>query len=134
MIRTYLDAGVLIAVARGHPDSAQTARNIMADPERVFVASVFLRLEVLPKAIYQRRAAEVDLYQRYFARVAAWADPSETLTNLAEQEAARSGLNALDALHIAAAQVLGADELVTTEKPRKPLHRTTSVRVVAIPS
>ena len=120
-------------MARGDPDPAQTARSIMADPEREFVASVLLRLEVLPKAIYQRRIAEVDLYQRCFARVTAWAVPSEALTNLAELEAARSGLNALDALHVAAAQMRGAVELVTTEGPRQPMHRATGVRVVAIP-
>ena len=86
----------------------------------------------MPKAIPQRRATEIAFSQRFFARVAEWADPSEELLNLAEREAARYGLSALDALHVAAARTLSADELVTTEGIRKPIHRTTGVRVVAV--
>ncbi len=132
MIRTYLDAGVLIASVRGDPGAARAAYDLLENPEREFVASVFLRLEVLPKAIHQRRTAEVAFYRRYFEQVVAWADPLDELVNLAEQEAARYGLSALDALHVAGASMLGADELVTTEGLRKPIHRATSVRVVAI--
>jgi predicted nucleic acid-binding protein len=132
VIRTYLDAGVLIASVRGHPGPARSAFDLLENPEREFVASVFLRLEVLPKAIHQRRTAEVAFYRRYFARVVAWANPIDELVGRAEQEAAQHGLSALDALHVAAALMLGADELVTTEGPRKPIHRATSVRVVAI--
>jgi hypothetical protein len=39
---------------------------------------------------------------------------------------------AMDALHVAAAALVGATELITTEKPNKPIHRATSVRVVSI--
>jgi predicted nucleic acid-binding protein len=42
------------------------------------------------------------------------------------------GLAALDALHLAAAQAVGATEFVTTEKPDKPLHRTTLIGTVSI--
>jgi predicted nucleic acid-binding protein len=134
VIRTYVDAGVLIDAVRGGSDLAQLAPELIEDPQREFVASVFLRLEILPKATYLRRDTEVDFYQRYFARVVAWANPSEELLRLAEDEAARSGLNALDALHVASAVMLAADQLVTTEGLRKPIHRATSVRVTAIPS
>ncbi|MGH8573786.1 MAG: type II toxin-antitoxin system VapC family toxin [Gammaproteobacteria bacterium] len=132
MIRTYLDAGVLIAAVRGQPAPAHSAYELLEDPEREFVASVFLRLEVLPKAIYQRRTAEVEFYRWYFALVVAWANPVDELVSLAERDGARYGLSALDALHVTAASMLGADELVTTEGLRKSIHRATSVRVVAI--
>ena len=51
---------------------------------------------------------------------------------LAEREAAQHGLNALVALHVAAAALLGAEEPVTTETRRKPIHRVTSIKVVSI--
>ena len=35
----------------------------------------------------------------------------------------------MDALHVAAAFLLRADELITTEKPGKPMYRTTLVKV-----
>lgn len=116
---------------RGHPGKAHAAEALLQDPNREFVASVFLRLEILPKAIYHRSAVEIEFYRGYFARVVAWAEPIDDLVRLAEQEAGRYGLNALDALHVAAAGMLDADELVTTEGPRKPIHRATDVRVVA---
>jgi hypothetical protein len=38
----------------------------------------------------------------------------------------------MDALHIAAAIEAKADELVTTEKSTKPMHRVTEVKVVSL--
>ncbi len=35
----------------------------------------------------------------------------------------------MDALHVAAAALLKADELVTVEKPRKSIYRARAVRV-----
>jgi predicted nucleic acid-binding protein len=56
MTRTFVDAGVLIAAATGRqPALYRRAIAILDDPVRDFVASDFLRLEVLPKAIYTRR-------------------------------------------------------------------------------
>jgi predicted nucleic acid-binding protein len=62
----------------------------------------------------------------------AWANPLDELVDRAEREAGRHGLNALDALHVAAAMMTGADELVTTEGLQKPMHRVTDVNVVTI--
>ena len=36
----------------------------------------------------------------------------------------------MDALHIAAAHLLGADEFITTERPGKSIYRTSLVRVL----
>jgi hypothetical protein len=38
----------------------------------------------------------------------------------------------MDALHAAAALLLGADEFVTTEKPGKPIYRVDGFQVVPI--
>jgi hypothetical protein len=131
VIRTYLDAGTLINGVRGEPQIAQAVYDLIQDPEREFVSSVFLRLEVLPKAVYHRRVDEVAFYERYFAQVVAWAAPLERIAVLAEDEARRHGMSALDALHVAAATLQKA-ELVTSERPHKPIHRTTSVTMVAL--
>jgi hypothetical protein len=42
----------------------------------------------------------------------------------ASRESARSGINALDSLHIAAAHLLHANEFITTEKPGRSIYRT----------
>ena len=68
MTRTFLDAGVLIAAARGTGVIALRAHAIPDDPERVFVTSDYIRMEVLPKALYHRQRQEVLLYERFFSR------------------------------------------------------------------
>ncbi|CCI22179.1 MULTISPECIES: hypothetical protein [Microcystis] len=42
------------------------------------------------------------------------------------------GLAAMDALHVAAALQIQADELITTEKPTKPMHRVREIQIVSI--
>lgn len=61
--KTYIDAGVLIAAVRGRDDVATRAMQVLDDPDREFVSSPFLRLEVLPKAVYGKRQAEVEFYE-----------------------------------------------------------------------
>lgn len=38
----------------------------------------------------------------------------------------------MDALHVVAAVSVGAEELVTTEKPARSIHRARAVKVVTI--
>jgi predicted nucleic acid-binding protein len=57
--RTYLDANVLIAAWNGDPDTRAWARAVLDDPDRRFVVSDFVRLEVLPKPAFHGRASEL---------------------------------------------------------------------------
>lgn len=61
-----------------------------------------------------------------------WASDLNGVVNLAISESEQHGLAAMDALHVAAALLLGADEFVTTEKPGKPIYRVTGFQVVHI--
>jgi predicted nucleic acid-binding protein len=126
LIRTFLDAGILIAAVRGQEEEAGRALAILEDPERSFVASDFLRLEVLPKAIYYQRPAEVALYERFFAQ-ARLLSVSGTLVTQAYTVACTFGLSALDTLHVTVAKAGGAEEFITTERPTTPLFRVTGM-------
>ena len=126
MIRTFLDAGILIAAVRGQEREAARALAILEDPERSFLTSEFLRMEVLPKAIYYQRPAEVALYERYFAKARS-IPVSEALIAQAYTEACTFGLLALDALHLTFAKAGGAEEFITTENPTQPLFRVTGI-------
>ena len=131
MIRTFLDAGILIAAVRGQEREAAHALAILEDPERNFLTSEFLRMEVLPKAIYYQRPAEVALYERYFAK--AHSIPvSEALIAQAYTEACTFGLSALDALHLTFAKAGGAEEFITTENPTQPLFRVTGIVITPL--
>jgi predicted nucleic acid-binding protein len=129
---TFVDAGVLIAAARGGSEQAARAMEILDDPDREFAASPFLRLEVLPQATFNKRKAEAAFYDAFFSAVSRWATDLPAITEAAMTEASRCGVEAMDALHVAAAASLQADELVTSEKPSRSIHRARSVRVITI--
>src|SRR5438128_8027740 len=128
MIGTYIDAGVLITAARGVAPNAIKAIEVLDDPNREFVSSIFLKLEILPKAVYYKNEVEAEFYDAFFNIVARWADSLDAIAQEAFKEACLSGLAAMDALHIASAVSVGAEELVTTERVEKPIHRTTLIR------
>lgn len=131
-LKTYLDSGVLITAFRVEGEVGEQARQILMDGNRQFASSVFARLELLPKAVYQQRRDEVRFYQEYFDGVQHWASDVEQLLEDGYRIGCNYGLAAIDALHVAAALAVGADELVTTERTTKPMHRINEIRVISI--
>ena len=69
MIITFVDAGVLIAAARGITEVSAQAMAILDDPDRSFASSEFVRLEVLPKALFNRKSDEAEFYFEFFHAV-----------------------------------------------------------------
>jgi predicted nucleic acid-binding protein len=132
VILTFPDADVLIYAARGMGLAAKRAMDVLSDPDREFVSSVFLKLEVLPKALYHERYAEAKFYQTFFDAVSEWVTPSTKFVDSALDLAQTFGLSALDALHLTAAKLLDADEFVTGEKPSSPLFRVPDIRIVSL--
>jgi hypothetical protein len=132
VIRTFLDAGVLIAAARGRGVVDRRAYAILDDPQRRFVTSKYIRMEVLPKALYHRQNMEVLLYEQFFSRAAQIVPSSPTLTQHTYTEACTCGLSALDAFHVAAAKFCAAEEFITTERPTTPLFRVTGIVIKTI--
>jgi len=72
---------------------------------------------------------ERSFYDRYFAN-AVWYRDVDKIEVAARSEAAKSGLGAMDALHLAAAHLSRADEFITTEKPNRAIYRSSLVAVV----
>lgn len=132
MIKTYVDSSVLIEAYRTGGALAVAALAVLYDPNRTFVTSEFVRLEVLPKPTYYRRANEVAFYDRFFRAATRSVAITRSLVGLAQQRAETFGLSAVDALHVAAAETAAADELVTAERPTSPLLRVTTIRIVSL--
>jgi predicted nucleic acid-binding protein len=130
MRRTFVDAGVLIAAAREETEIGLRALQLLDDPEREFVSSDFVKLEVLPKAIYNRMSDEAGFYESFFASVVDWGHSARDMTDQAYQIACTYGLQAVDSLHVAAALMTKCDELVTSEKKSKPIHRANRILCV----
>ncbi|AFZ54326.1 PIN domain-containing protein [Cyanobacterium aponinum AL20118] len=132
MTLTYLDSGVLITLFRASDNLALKAQEIVDDCTRKFASSDFVKLETLSKAIFHKQIDEVDFYNTFFDMCNVWANDLNTIINLAENLASKYGLNALDALQIASGISVNAEEFITTEKPTKPLHRVTDIKVISL--
>jgi predicted nucleic acid-binding protein len=132
LIRTFVDAGVLISATTGRDALFDRAWDILDDPERIFLTSEFVRLEVLPKAIYFHWQDELDIYENFFTSVAEIISFSDALLTQAHLEARSAGLGALDALHVAAAKLGGAEEFVTTERLTTALFRVVGLKISTI--
>lgn len=129
---TFIDAGVLIYAARGESQIALKALEVLQDNNRIFASSIFLKMEVLPKAIYNQQTDEIEFYNEYFNAVSVWAIDIDKILEKAYQEASQFGLGIMDAFHIAAASLVGAEEFITNEKPEKSIHRTPSIKIISI--
>ena len=132
MVISFIDSGILIAAARGNSPRAQLALDILADSDRVFGSSIFIKLEVLPKSVCYKQTLESDFYEAFFQGVTHWMSDLETLTQSAYQLACTYGLSGLDALNVAAAILLEANEFITTEKSTKPMYRVPDIQFVTV--
>lgn len=120
-----------MAITRGESDAYERALGILDDPDRTFVSSEYVRLEALPNAVYFGRHEEIAILETFFDRVSMWVSPSSQLLERAFGLACRYGLGAMDALHVAAAETANA-ELITAERPTKPMLRVDTSRVTSI--
>jgi hypothetical protein len=132
MILTFIDSGVLVTAARGVDNLSDKAMQVLVskDKQRVFASSQFVQLEVLPKATYHQQTDEAKFYETFFSAVGFWANDLEKVVQDGYKIACQYGLAAMDAIHIAAALSVGAEEFITTEKPTKPMYRVKDIKVV----
>ncbi|MCC5618637.1 PIN domain-containing protein [Nostoc sp. CHAB 5836] len=129
---TFIDSGVLVTAARGVGEDSEKALEILADSSLEFASSEFIKMEVIPKAIYNRKTAEAEFYKSFFSAVTYWSNDIQKVMQDAYNIACQYGLAAMDALHVAAALSVGAEEFVTTEKKTKPMFRVSSIKVISI--
>ena len=52
--KTFVDANVLIAAWRGNAELLQKSMEILDDPDREFIVSDYLKLEVIPKPTFSK--------------------------------------------------------------------------------
>jgi len=130
-LRTFLDSGVLLHAWRGETLSA-AAMQIIDDDSREFFTSQMVRLELLPKAKFEKRPREVEFYESHFSDCGGSQPLTHELGLEAEKLAARHGLAGPDALQLAAAIRQGVEEFYTSEKPGRPMFRVNEIKVISL--
>jgi hypothetical protein len=63
---TSIDSGILITAARGNSSRSELALDILADGDRTFASSIFIKLEVLPKSVCNKQTLESEFYESFF--------------------------------------------------------------------
>jgi predicted nucleic acid-binding protein len=122
---------VLLSAWHGQTNEGESALAIIEESSRQLLTSEMIRLELLPKPLFFGQKEEVEFYEQIFLRCRC--DKMDaSLYSKAFVLARRSGLAAADALNIASAIRLNADEFVTLEKPSKPMFRVRGIRVVTL--
>lgn len=129
--KIYVDAGVLIAAFRGEPEIHRRAMRIIDNKSICLMGSCFLWLEIFPKPLRFKRDEEVEFMSEVWSRIEE-VPMSAKIINGAKNLAKKYGLGAIDALHVGAALVGNADELITSEKPTKPICQVKEIKVRSI--
>lgn len=134
MKRTYIDANVLIAAFQGEERISRRAMEVLDDPDRLFVVSDFLRLEVLPKPSFNKRTEEVQFMNAVLENAAENVPCNSDVIEKAIKLASIYDVAAMDALHVGAAITASVDEFVTLEKPTKPVCRISEIKITSLRS
>lgn len=131
-VRTYIDSCVLLYAAQGTSGPAERALPFLFDPEREYVTSDYVRLDLIPHATFNKRLDEVAFYETFFSTAIRHIPTSPSLLSLAMELGCKTGVTGIDAIHVACAIFAGAEELITAERRTKPIYRTTAVKIVSI--
>ena len=86
-------------------------------------------MELLPQVIQNRNRPQQKFLEAYLGGTERIEDMN-AIFRTAFRETSRSAVSGIDALRVAAAHLLKADEFITTEKPGKPLYTNKLVRVL----
>lgn len=129
---TFLDTGVLISAMCGEEKLAARCFAVIDDPDREFVASDFLKLELLPKPTCHKKEESLAFYKDYLAAVSKMLITTPATTANAFELACQHGLGAVDAIHFQTAIEANVAEFITTEKNTKPYFNINHPSVSAI--
>lgn len=128
---TYIDTCLLIAAFKGEGELGRKALSVLDDPDRDLVVSDAVRLEALPKARYHKQQQEVEFYEAVFseAQNIAWNNAALLQAFIIAES---HGVAAMDAIHVAHAEMAGVTEFISAEKPTKPMFRVQSIAMRSI--
>jgi predicted nucleic acid-binding protein len=131
-VLTYLDSNVLIAAASETDARVEAAIAVLFDAKRKFISSIFQSVEVLPSARRNRRKSEMELYEYFFQSARTSPRDYDEVGRLACQIIEQHAISSMDALHLASALSVGAEQLVTLESPRKGIAKTGLIEVLCL--
>jgi predicted nucleic acid-binding protein len=119
---------VIVNAVREDKERAKQAQIVLEDPTRDLIVGDYVRLETLPKMVYNKKIDQAAYTTALFDH-AEYVRSTNAIVTHAETLAEAYGLSAMDALHVASAIAGHADELIIFEKPEKPFFRIPDERL-----
>jgi predicted nucleic acid-binding protein len=142
-VTTYYDTGILLKLYTAEKESAAVEKFIRKRKERIPVTDLHLaechsalRLKVFRHECHEREAsAAIELIKEdlrkeimVFSEVD-WDHTWHECRLISDRFAAVTGARTLDALHVAAARLLEADEFITSDTRQSDLARRVGLKV-----
>jgi hypothetical protein len=131
-IRTVIDSCVLRVALEGEGEANRKAIETLNDTNRKFMAVDFVALEVIPKPIFNKIQDQALFYKLFFDEAPIHVEVTSDVTNLALQLASEHNIGPMDSLIVSSAIIGGADELITMEKPTKPMYKVKEVKIISL--
>jgi len=131
-IKTFVESDVLIAAFQGKEEVWEKAMRVIDDPEREFIVSDYLKLEIIPQPTFHNRYEEIQFMHTFLDNASLYMNPNGSVIDQAITLACTYSLGAMDALHAGSAIVGQADIFNTNEKPEKPLCQVKEIKVVSL--
>lgn len=131
-MKSFVDANVIILAANNKGEDGRAALEYLAREDREWLTSPFVELEVKPKPVRLGEREEVEFIDAFLGKCRSISN-LEKIVRLAYQEMTVNNVKVVDALHLAAAHVGGADEFVTFESFNQPMHKTRLVKIRRLP-
>jgi hypothetical protein len=122
----------LISALRGDKQISAVALAFLNDPLREYVTSDYVKVELLPPCTFHKNHIERTFYEEFFKSSATQVHSSDELLRFAIDEGGRTGISGMDAIHVACAVIAEAEELITSERLTKPIHRANGIKVISI--
>ena len=131
-ISTHLGSNVLITAFQGVREYSGVAMQILADSDRTFVISDYLKLETLPKPTFHNNTDEVEFLNLYFEQVTRKVEVCREIADHAIKISSLYDLTPIDSLHISSAIAANVDEFITLERQTKPMFKVPSVNIISL--
>jgi predicted nucleic acid-binding protein len=131
-IKTVVDSCVLRTAFEGTGEANRKAIEALDDPNREFMAVDFVALETIPKPIINNYKAQAFFYQSFFNNAPLRVEVTSYITKLAIKLASEHDIEPMDSLIVSSAIIGGADELITMEKPTKPMHKVKEIKITSL--
>jgi predicted nucleic acid-binding protein len=131
--RTFIDTCVIVAAYKTQRTLHDNAKRVLFDSTRRFLSTSLVRLELSSAHYRPENSGEANFYERFWSEgISELIDIDESMIAEGIKTSKLTEAAAMDAMHLACAVRMDADEFITAERKDKdrPVYRDDRIKVV----